>query len=88
LSCKEVVFKGAPSTCCQRGGKRRAFCAEVFVSMAKTEGGIVRVGVNDTREIVGIDELRGTYGTVAVNLCRNNCHPGIEPVSMAVPAGH
>lgn len=81
LELKEVVFRGDQVRFAREEGKAQTALAEVFVSMANTEGGIIVFGVNDDREIVGIDESkRHILEQFVVNLCLNNCTPGIEPV--------
>jgi ATP-dependent DNA helicase RecG len=80
LELKEVVFRGDQVRFAREEGKAQTVLAEVFVSMANTEGGIIVFGVNDNREIVGIDESkRNILEQFVVNLCLNNCSPGIEP---------
>lgn len=80
LEFKEVVFKGDQVRFAREEGKAQTVLAEVFVSMANTEGGMILFGVNDNREIVGIDESkRNILEQFVVNLCLNNCNPGIEP---------
>jgi predicted HTH transcriptional regulator len=81
LELKEVVFKGDQVRFAREEGRAQTVLAELFVSMANTEGGIVVFGVNDNREIVGIDEAkRNILEQFVVNLCLNNCNPGIEPM--------
>lgn len=81
LELKEVVFKGDQVRFAREEGKAQTVLAEVFVSMANTEGGIILFGVNNNREIVGIDESkRDLLEQFVVNLCLNNCLPGIEPL--------
>jgi predicted HTH transcriptional regulator len=81
LEHKEVVFKGDQVRFAREEGKAQTVLAEVFVSMANTEGGVILFGVNDNREIVGVDEAkRNILEQFVVNLCLNNCDPGIEPI--------
>jgi len=81
LEFKEVVFKGDQVRFAREEGRAQTVIAEVFVSMANTEGGMILFGVNDGREIVGIDESkRDILEQFVVNLCLNNCNPGIEPL--------
>lgn len=80
LEFKEVVFKGDQVRFAREEGKAQTVLAEVFVSMANTEGGMILFGVNDNREIIGIDESkRNILEQFVVNLCLSNCNPGIEP---------
>lgn len=81
LELKEVVFKGDQVRFAREEGRAQSVLAEVFVSMANTEGGVIVFGVNDNREIIGIDESkRDVLEQFVVNLCLNNCSPGIEPL--------
>jgi predicted HTH transcriptional regulator len=81
LEFKEVVFKGDQVRFAREEGKAQTVIAEVFVSMANTEGGVIVFGVNKAREVVGIDEgKRDLLEQFVVNLCLNNCNPGIEPL--------
>lgn len=81
LEFKEVVFKGDQVRFAREEGKAQTVLAEVFVSMANTEGGVILFGVNDNREIVGIDAARRSIlEQFVVNLCLNNCDPGIDPI--------
>lgn len=81
LELKEVVFKGDQVRFAREEGKAQTVLAEVFVSMANTEGGTIVFGINNNREIVGIDESRrDILEQFVVNLCLNNCNPGIEPI--------
>lgn len=81
LELKEVVFRGDQVRFAREEGRAQAVIAEVFVSMANTEGGVVLFGVSDRGEIVGIDEgRRALLEQFIVNLCLNNCIPGIEPL--------
>jgi len=81
LEFKEVVFKGDQVRFAREEGRAQTVIAEVFVSMANTEGGVILFGVNDNREIVGIDQSRrDVLEQFVVNLCLNNCTPGIEPL--------
>lgn len=81
LEFKEVVFKGDQVRFAREEGKAQSVIAEVFVSMANTEGGTVLFGVRDGGEIIGVDEgKRNILEQFVVNLCLNNCQPGIEPL--------
>ena len=46
LEFKEVVFRGDQPRFASEEGKATKVIAEVFVSMANTEGGVVLFGVN------------------------------------------
>jgi len=80
LELKEVVFKGDQVRFSREEGRAQSVIAEVFVSMVNTEGGVVVFGVNDRREVVGVDEgKRGILEQFVVNVCLHNCEPRIEP---------
>lgn len=81
LEFKEVVFKGNQVRFAREEGKAQTVIAEVFVSMANTEGGVVLFGINDDREIIGIDEnMRDILEQFVINLALQNCKPPLEPV--------
>jgi ATP-dependent DNA helicase RecG len=62
-------------------GKAAAKLAEVFCSLANTEGGVVVFGVRDDRGIVGVDPARqNLLEQFIVNVAFNNCKPLIEPI--------
>lgn len=80
LELEEVVFKGDQVRFAREEGRAQTVLAEVFVSLANTEGGVVVFGVNDHGEVVGIDaEKREKLEQFVVNLASNNCVPGLEP---------
>lgn len=81
LEFKEVVFKGNQVRFAREEGKAQTVIAEVFVSMANTEGGVVLFGVNNDREIIGIDEnMRDLMEQFVINLALQNCKPPLEPM--------
>jgi len=55
LELKEVVFKGDQVRFAGEAGRAPKVIAEVFVSMANTEGGLVVFGVSDDASIPGIE---------------------------------
>ena len=80
IELKEVFFKGNQIRFAGKG-KAQNVIAEVFISMANTEGGVIVFGVNDHREIVGVDESkRDILEQFVVNISINNCVPQLEPV--------
>lgn len=80
LEFKEVVFKGNQIRFAREEGRAQNVIAEVFVSMANTEGGVIIFGVNKDREVIGIDETkRDILEQFVVNLAVNNCKPPLEP---------
>jgi len=80
---KEVVFKGKQVRFANEEGLAEKVIAEVFMSMANTEGGVVLFGVNKFGERSGIDEdKRDLLEQFAVNCALNNCEPkgSLEPI--------
>lgn len=80
LEFKEVVFKGDQIRFASEEGKASKVIAEVFVSMANTEGGLVVFGVNKHNEIIGVDSgKRNLLEQFVVNCGLQSCEPPIEP---------
>ena len=81
LELKEVVFRGSRIGFAREEGRAASKLAEVFVSMANTEGGMVVMGVRDSDRIpVGIPpDKRDLLEQVIVNVAANNCNPMIVP---------
>ncbi len=84
LEFKEVVFKGNQVRfASDEEGKAQIVIAEVFISMANTEGGVILFGVNRNGEIIGVDEnKRDLLEQFVINLALQNCKPpaALEPV--------
>jgi len=81
LELKEVKFKGDQVRFGNEDGKASSSLAEVFCSLANTEGGAVVFGVRDDGSIVGIDPARrNLLEQFIVNVALNNCKPLIEPI--------
>lgn len=83
LEFKEVIFKGDQVRFANEEGTAAKVIAEVFVSIANTEGGVVLFGINKHREVVGVDEgKRDILEQFVVNCALNNCEPkgSLEPV--------
>ena len=80
LELKEVVFRGNRM---MLGGEERrpaARLAEVFASMANTDGGTVVLGVRDDGVPVGIDrDKRELVEQLVINAATENCRPMIAP---------
>lgn len=81
LEFKEIVVRGGRVAF---GGKKRrasSDLAEVFVSMANTQGGEVIFGVRDSdRAVVGIEPTqRDTVEQFVVNAAGDSCEPTIVP---------
>jgi len=82
LEFKEVVFKDNTPRFSGEDGKATKVIAEVFVSMANTDGGLVVFGVNKTGEVVGISpEKRDILEQWVINCALDGCQPrgGLEP---------
>lgn len=83
LEFKEVVFKGNQIRFASEEGKAPKVIAEVFVSMANTEGGVVLFGVNKFNEVIGLDKnKKDILEQFIVNCSINNCEPkgSLEPI--------
>ena len=81
LELKEVVFKGDQVRFASEEGRAPKVIAEVFVSMANTEGGLVVFGVDDQGRILGIDPgKRAKLEQFVLQCALAHCVPPIEPV--------
>jgi predicted HTH transcriptional regulator len=80
LELKEVVFR-KNQILIGEAGRAAPEIAEVFCSMANTEGGVVVFGVRKDGAIAGIQlEKRDILEQFVINVGLNNCRPLIEPV--------
>ncbi len=81
LELKEVVFRGRRMLLGRDEGRPAARLAEVFSSMANTDGGVVVLGVRDQDRVpVGIDSSkRELVEQMVVNAATENCQPMIVP---------
>ncbi len=80
LEFKEVVFKGDQVRFASEEGRAPKVIAEVFVTLANTEGGLVVFGVNKYGDIVGIDAAkRDKLEQFVVQCALDHCVPRIEP---------
>ncbi|WP_058557686.1 ATP-binding protein [Thiohalocapsa sp. ML1] len=80
LEFKEVVFKGDQVRFASEEGRASKVIAEVLVSMANTEGGLVVFGVNKLGDVVGIDPAkRDKLEQFVVQCALDHCVPQIEP---------
>jgi len=80
IEFKEVVFKADQVRFASEEGRADEVIAEVFVSMANTEGGLVVFGVNKYRDIIGIDEpKRDLLERFVVQCALDQCVPQIDP---------
>ena len=80
LELKEVVFRGSRMLLGREGSRPAARLAEVFASMANTDGGTVVLGVRDDRVPVGIDpDKRELVEQLVINAATENCQPMIVP---------
>ncbi len=81
IEFKEVIFRDNQIRFPAGEGKAASVVAEVFVSMANTEGGVVVFGVNKQRDVIGVDSAkRGLLEQFVVNCAANNCVPPLEPL--------
>lgn len=79
LELKEAVFKGNQIRIGD-AGRAAPEVAEVFCSMANTEGGVVVFGVRKDGFIVGVpQDKKDVLEQFIVNVAVNNCKPQIEP---------
>ena len=80
LELKEVVFQGRRMLLGGNGVRAAARLAEVFASMANTEGGTVVLGVRDDGVPTGIDRgKRDLVEQLVINAATENCQPMIVP---------
>jgi predicted HTH transcriptional regulator len=81
LELKEIVFRGDQIRFGNEEGKAPNRLAEVFCSIANSEGGVVVFGVRDDGAIIGIDPTkRNLLEQFVINVALNNCKPMLEPV--------
>ncbi|MBF0584839.1 MAG: putative DNA binding domain-containing protein [Magnetococcales bacterium] len=82
LEFKEVIFQGDQPRFANEEGRAPKVIAEVFISIANTEGGAVVFGINKFGEVVGIDpNKRELLEQWVVNCALNICEPkgSLEP---------
>lgn len=80
LELKEVVFR-EDKIRIGEAGRAAPDVAEVFCSMANTEGGVVVFGVRKDGAVIGIQgDKRDILGQFLVNIGLHNCLPLIEPI--------
>ena len=81
LELKEVTFRGRRMLLGRDEGRPATRLAEVFASMANTDGGTVVLGVRDhDRMPVGIDpDKRELVEQLVINAATENCQPMIVP---------
>ena len=92
LELKEVVFKGDQVRFAREEGRAQVAIAEVLVSMANTEGGVIVFGVAKNGDVLGVDEgKKEILEQFIVNLAVHNCVPPIEPffdwILLPAPSG-
>lgn len=81
LEFKEVVFQGSRIRFARQEGRAQQTIAEVFASMANTEGGVVIFGINNDRQPVGIDpEKQADLEQWIIQVCRDLPRPPLSPV--------
>ena len=80
LELKEVAFRGRRMLLGGDGTRPAARLAEVFASMANTEGGTVVLGVRDDGVPTGIEsDKRDVVEQLVINASSENCQPMIVP---------
>lgn len=80
LELKEVVFKGDQIRFGD-AGRAAPEIAEVFCSMANTEGGVIAFGLRKDGVVVGIpQDKRHILEQFVINTGLHNCKPLIEPI--------
>ena len=80
LELKEVAFRGRRMLLGGDGTRPAARLAEVFASMANTEGGTVVLGVRDDGVPTGIEsDKRDLVEQLVINAATENCQPMIVP---------
>jgi len=80
LELKEVIFRGNQIRIGD-AGRAAQEVAEVFCSMANTEGGVIVFGVRRDGVVVGLPQAKNDLlEQFVVNVALNNCRPQVEPV--------
>ena len=80
LELKEVAFRGRRMLLGDDGTRPAARLAEVFASMANTEGGTVVLSVRDDGVPTGIEsDKRDVVEQLVINAATENCRPMIVP---------
>ena len=80
LELREVAFRGHRMQLGSDGARPAARLAEVFASMANTEGGTVVLGVRDDGVPTGIEsDKRELVEQMVINAATENCQPMIVP---------
>lgn len=80
LELKEAVFRGN-QILIGDAGRAAPEIAEVFCSIANTQGGVVVFGIRKDGAVAGIPaEKRDLLEQFVINVGLNNCRPMIEPV--------
>ena len=81
LEFKEVLFKGNQVRFARSEERAAKTIAEVFVSMANTEGGSVLFGVADDGAIIGVEpDKKALLEQFVINAARDQCLPPLTPV--------
>lgn len=81
LEFKEVQFKGNQVRFARSEERAMKTMAEVFVSMANTEGGAVLFGIADDGAILGVEpEKKAFLEQFVINAARDQCLPPLTPV--------
>lgn len=78
LEFKQVVFKGNAPRFGGEKTKAPEAIARVICSFANTEGGVLIFGINDHREVIGVDpDKADLLEQWIVNVSQNNCEPPV-----------
>jgi predicted HTH transcriptional regulator len=78
LELKEVVFRGDAPRFADEEARATEAIAQVFCSLANTEGGVVVFGVNNRREVVGVpSDKMDVLEQWVVNVAQHNCEPPV-----------
>jgi predicted HTH transcriptional regulator len=78
LEFKEVVFKGNAPRFAREKTKSPEAIARTLCSFANAEGGVLIFGINDHREVVGVDpDKADLLEQWVVNVSQHNCEPPV-----------
>jgi len=78
LEFKEVVFKGNSPRFTSEKTRAPEAIARVLCSFANAEGGVLIFGIDDNREVVGVDPHKADLlEQWVVNVSQNNCEPPV-----------
>ena len=82
LEFKEVVFKGSSPRFARENTKSPEAIARTLCSFASAEGGVLILGINDHREVIGVDpDKADLLEQWVVNVSQHNCEPPVYIIS-------